>query len=168
MPIDIPHDQRARNSMLAKGLSRNVPRKKNSVPCKTLTEGATLPTKAHEYDAGWDLYASEDATVAAGSTALIKTGIAMAIPQGFVGLIWPRSGMAVKKGVDVFAGVIDSGYRGEVRVCLYNSSDVELEIEAGNRIAQILFQEMPRTTIVQVDELEDTDRGKGGFGSSGA
>ena len=99
---------------------------------------------------------------------LVKTAISVAIPEGYVGLIWPRSGLAVKSGVDVFAGVIDSGYRGEVRVCLYNSSETQLDINKGDRIAQILFQEIPRTTIVEVDDLNDSKRGQGGFGSSGA
>ena len=91
----------------------------------------------------------------------------MAIPEGHAGLIWPRSGMAVKQGVDVFAGVVDSGYRGEVMVCLYNSSSSPVEISKGDRIAQMLIQPVPLVRIAEVSNLDDTSRGDGGFGSSG-
>jgi dUTP pyrophosphatase len=109
---------------------------------------------------------------------LVGTGISMEIPKGYVGLIWPRSGLAVKKGVDVFAGVIDSGYRGEIKVCLFNSSNhSHLGIQKGDRVAQILFQEVPKITMVEVEDLmvevglpyesKNSQRGVSGFGSSG-
>ena len=137
------------------------------IKVKKISESAITPTKANEFDAGWDLYASEDAIIDPSKAELISTDISFAIPEGYVGLIWDRSGMAAKRGLHRFAGVIDSGYRGEVKVCLWNSSDKYCVINAGERIAQILFQEVPSFTMVEVNSLEDTDRGTGGFGSSG-
>ena len=137
------------------------------IKVKKLSPQATVPTKANDSDAGWDLYASEDAIIDPSKTELISTHISFAIPEGYVGLIWDRSGMAAKRGLHRFAGVIDSGYRGEVKVCLWNSSDKYCVINAGERIAQILFQEAPSFTMVEVNSLDDTDRGIGGFGSSG-
>lgn len=148
------------------------------IEVKKLNENATVPTKAYESDAGWDLYASENAVVKAGDRAVIKTGISMSIPEGWAGLIWPRSGLSVKKGIDVLAGVIDSSYRGEIMVCLYNTSNKysdiseeyssnDLYIEAGDRIAQILFQQVPESRMIEVESLEETERNSGGFGSSG-
>jgi len=137
------------------------------IKVKKLSTSAITPTKANEFDAGWDLYASEDAIIDPSKTELISTDISFAIPEGYVGLIWDRSGMAAKRGLHRFAGVIDSGYRGEIKVCLWNSSDKYCVINAGERIAQILFQEAPSFTMVEVNSLEDTDRGTGGFGSSG-
>ena len=137
------------------------------IKVKKISTSAITPTKANEFDAGWDLYASEDAIIDPSKTELISTDISFAIPEGYVGLIWDRSGMAAKRGLHRFAGVIDSGYRGEVKVCLWNSSDKYCVINAGERIAQILFQEVPSFTMVEVNSLDDTDRGTGGFGSSG-
>ena len=138
-----------------------------SIRVKVIDDGATIPTQANPLDAGWDLYASEDSSIKPGHRELIRTGIEMEIPEGFVGLIWPRSGLAVKSGVDVFAGVVDAGYRGEVGVCLFNSSDSELKIKQGDRIAQILFQEVPKFILQKSETLQSTSRGDGGFGSSG-
>ena len=137
------------------------------IKVKKISTSAITPTKANEFDAGWDLYASEDAIIDPSKAELISTDISFAIPDGYVGLIWDRSGMAAKRGLHRFAGVIDSGYRGEVKVCLWNSSDKYCVINAGERIAQILFQEVPSFTMVEVNSLDDTDRGTGGFGSSG-
>jgi dUTP pyrophosphatase len=89
------------------------------------------------------------------------------MPDNMAGLIWPRSGLAVKKGIDVLAGVIDSGYRGEIMVCLYNTSDVDVEINRGDRIAQIIFQEVPVISLMLREELETSQRGSNGFGSTG-
>jgi dUTP pyrophosphatase len=140
---------------------------KKIIRVKTLDDKARIPTKSNHQDAGWDLYASEDSLIKPNHRTLIKTGVALEIEQGFVGLIWPRSGLAVKSGVDVFAGVIDAGYRGEIGVCLFNSSDTEVYIKQGDRIAQVLFQEVPEFTLQKSDNLESTSRGDGGFGSSG-
>ena len=141
---------------------------------KRLTETAQLPTQANPSDAGWDLYADEDVEIWPGETKLISTGISLEIPDGYVGLIWDRSSMGVK-GIHRHAGVIDSGYRGEVKVCLHNSKQLieavsrsnELTVSRGDRIAQILFQEVPVFKLVETDALVETARGAGGFGSSG-
>ena len=141
---------------------------------KRLTETAQLPIQANPSDAGWDLYADEDVEIWPGETKLISTGISLEIPDGYVGLIWDRSSMGVK-GIHRHAGVIDSGYRGEVKVCLHNSKQLieavsrsnELTVSRGDRIAQILFQEVPAFKLVETDTLVETARGAGGFGSSG-
>ena len=138
-----------------------------SIKCKKLLDAASVPTRAHEYDAGWDLYSSERAFIISSKRKVVSTSISLAIPDGYVGLIWPRSGLAAKKGIDVFAGVIDSGYRGEIKVCLYNSSGVNFEINKGDRIAQIIFHKIPQTEMLEVDSLGDSIRGDSGFGSSG-
>ena len=94
-------------------------------------------------------------------------GVRLEIPKGYVGLIWPRSGLAVNEGIDVFAGVIDSGYRGVIKVCLYNSSSEGVEIKKDDRIAQILFQEIPAFELEEINDLSDSERKEGGFGSTG-
>ena len=134
---------------------------------KLLHEDARVPTKAHEGDAGYDLYASEHISLLSSERRTVKTGIAFDIQDGLTGLIWPRSGLSVKFGIDVLAGVIDSGYRGEIRVCLFNSGIEDLQINKGDRIAQILFQEVPRVTLTVSDDLGASLRGGKGFGSSG-
>lgn len=134
---------------------------------KLLSNLAKLPTKAHEEDAGWDIYSTQDVVIKPGSRQLISTGIAMEIPDGYVGLIWPRSGMSVKKGCDVLAGVIDSTYRGEIKVCLQNCDIHEdIVVVAGDKISQILFQEIPKFKLREVNKLSNTSRGDKGFGSS--
>lgn len=140
-----------------------------NIDIKKLDDMAIVPSKNNTSDAGWDLYSLEDKEINRGRRATIATGIAMSIPEGYVGLIWPRSGLAVKQGVAIFAGVIDSGYRGEIKVCLYNASNdsFPLKISAGDRIAQILFQEVPDFSLTVVDSLGTTERGGDGFGSSG-
>lgn len=133
-----------------------------------LNDKAKAPTKAHTSDAGWDLYAVNSTVIAEHQRKTVDTGVALEIPDGYVGLIWPRSGLAVKQGIDVLAGVIDSGYRGEIKVCLLNTGRDNVTIEPGDRIAQILIQPVSQMEMVTVDTLSDTDRGEGGFGSSGA
>ena len=140
---------------------------RSDVKVKRLTETATVPTKANNLDAGWDLYSTENLLIEPRQRSIVKTGISLHIPERYVGLIWPRSGMAVKYGVDVFAGVIDAGYRGEIGVCLFNSSDKDFYIKEGDRIAQILFQKVSQHKLVEVSDLDDSDRGEKGFGSSG-
>tara|TARA_R110000851_G_scaffold230477_1_gene383215 strand:+ start:71 stop:490 length:420 start_codon:yes stop_codon:yes gene_type:complete len=136
------------------------------LPIKRLTRTATTPTKANESDAGFDLYADENIILKTGETSLVSTGVSMAIPVGNVGLIWDRSSMGVK-GIHRFAGVIDSGYRGEVKVCLHNASKDDYRIECGNRIAQILIQSITQIELKEVTDLDNTERGGEGFGSSG-
>ena len=133
---------------------------------KKLTETASVPCKAHTEDAGWDLYADEDIVLDSFETKLVSTGIALALPNGYAGLIWDRSSMGVK-GVHRHAGVIDSGYRGEVKVALKNTHEKSYLISKGDRIAQLLIQETPDFILHQVDELSHTVRGAGGFGSTG-
>ena len=137
------------------------------IKVKKLTGGAETPTKANKNDAGWDLYSCCHTRIAPQKRKTISTGIAISIPKGYVGLIWPRSGLAVKSGVDVFAGVIDSGYVGEIMVCLYNSGEEIIEINYGDRIAQMVIQEISTFDLVESDNLDNTDRGSSGFGSSG-
>jgi len=132
-----------------------------------LDESAILPSKANQSDAGYDLYALEDCIIQSGHRGLVRTGIAMAIPLSHVGLIWPRSGLAIKAGLDVLAGVVDSGYRGEICIVLQNHSNSDYTIRAGDRAAQILIQKVSSVKINVVDHLDSSDRGDGGFGSSG-
>lgn len=143
------------------------------IKVKKLHPNAVLPKRAHESDAGMDLCAlfkDNDPKVLIlkpNNRALLPTGLAFDIPFGQVGLIWPRSGLAVKHGIDSLAGVIDSSYRGEVHVALINHGDKDFEIHSGDRIAQLIIQNIDLTGIQEVDELNDTVRGSGGFGSTG-
>ena len=188
--FEVPHDQEARMRQLAAEQSNKwtlatnaqndemvftgdgVVVDQNDVCCKKLCNDATIPTKSHVLDAGWDLYASEDCVIRKGESEIVWTGIAMAIPEGCVGLIWPRSGLAVTEGLDVFAGVVDSGYRGNVGVCLYNSGWKNLHLSTGDRVAQMIIHRIPLTRMLEVDDLGsvncDQARGGGGFGSSGS
>ena len=138
---------------------------------KKLNEKATVPTYGSAFAAGADLYACEEnaVTVEAGETKLIHTGIAMAIPEGYVGLVYARSGLASKRGLAPAnkVGVIDSDYRGEIMVALHNHSASEQTVADGERIAQIVFAPFMSADFTVVDELSDTVRGVGGFGSTG-
>lgn len=142
------------------------------VNIKKLNENACIPTYGTEFSAGADLYSglSEAVTIAPGTTEFIKTGIAMEIPTGLVGLIYARSGMACKKGVAPAnkVGVIDSDYRGEIIVALHNHSQNPVSIEPGERIAQIVLAPYITADFNIVEELNDTERGTGGFGSTGS
>ena len=129
--------------------------------------GQSIPQYAHAGDAGADITASEKIAIPPRERTLVSTGVRLEIPEGYVGLIWPRSGLAVKKGIDCGAGVIDSHYRGEVKVLLFNHSDNEFQIEPGDRIAQILIQKVERVEFHLVDQLNETARSDAGFGSTG-
>lgn len=133
---------------------------------KKLTSNAKLPKRASEGAAGFDIYCSDFIRLAPSVHCLLPTGIAMAIPHGWVGLIWPRSGLAAKNGINTLAGVVDADYRGEVKVSLINHGHDFVEFKPGDRIAQILFQPVLLQSV-EVDELSDTIRGAGGFGSTG-
>lgn len=143
---------------------------KISVKVKKLSDNARIPTYGSDFAAGADLYALEGATIDAGSSVLIHTGISLEIPDGLVGLVFARSGLATKRGLAPAnkVGVIDSDYRGEVMVCLYNQGQTEQSIEAGERIAQISFMPYYAADFVLSDTLEETARGNGGFGSTGS
>ena len=137
---------------------------------KKLSEKAVRPTYGSSSAAGADLYSAEDALVfAPGETKLVHTGIAMEIPEGYVGLVYARSGIATKRGLAPAnkVGVIDSDYRGEVMVALHNHSDKEASIDAGERIAQIVIAPYLAVNFVEADSLDDTTRGAGGFCSTG-
>lgn len=144
---------------------------KGNVPIKRLREQAMLPSYSSEYAAGADLYACVEETVSIvpGETKLIPTGIAMEIPKGYAGLIYARSGLASKKGLAPAnkVGVVDADYRGEVMVALHNHSSIEAFIEPKERIAQLVITPYLTAKFEEIDELSDTVRGAGGFGSTG-
>ena len=135
-----------------------------------LDERARLPTRAHDGDAGLDLYALDDALLAPGQRTSVPTGIAVEIPPGQAGLVLPRSGLAARHGISGVnaPGLIDSGYRGEVRVLLLNTDrDQPFQVSAGDRIAQLVLVRVELATPVEVEILGTSERGGGGFGSSG-
>lgn len=135
---------------------------------KKLSENATIPTQGTNFAAGYDLYAAEDAVVVCGTRKLIKTNISMEITLGYYGRIAPRSGLAYKNGIDVLAGVIDSDYRGDIGVILYNTDkNIDFTVKKGDRIAQIIFEACYIATLNNVDNLDNTLRQAGGFGSTG-
>ena len=142
-----------------------------NVKIKKLNEEAKIPTYGTDYAAGADLYAlTEDiVTIMPGETKLIKTGISMEIPTGYAGLIYARSGLASKKGLAPAnkVGVVDSDYRGEIMVALHNHSNEERQIENGERIAQFVITPYLKACFEEVDNLDDTERGENGFGSTG-
>ncbi len=133
-----------------------------------LDPGSALPEYASHSAAGADLRASEAQRIEPGGRAAVPTGLHVSIPPGHVGLVWPRSGLAVRHGIDTLAGVIDSDYRGEVRVVLVNHGREAFSIAAGDRIAQLLVQPVARAAFREVAALDDTGRGQGGFGSTGS
>ena len=138
--------------------------------CRMLAATATLPTQATPGDAGLDLYASEPARLEPGARASVGTGIAIEIPEGHAGLVLPRSGWAAKHGIALVnaPGLIDAGYRGEVRVLLLNTDrDEAFEISEGDRIAQLLVVPFASLEPVESDALAESERGDGGFGSTG-
>lgn len=132
-----------------------------------LDAGALMPTRAHETDAGYDLYALDDAYIRSGSSAVINTGVHMQIPAGMYGLVAGRSGLNFNAGIICPQGTIDSGYTGAIKVKLYNVSGDTLILRKGDRIAQIIFQLHESPEFECVPYLDDTERGNGGFGSSG-
>ena len=133
--------------------------------CKTT--GPFIPSYSHPGDAGADLKASEPCVVPARGKSLISTGLCIELPEGHVGLIWPRSGLAVKHSIDCGAGVVDAKYRGEIKVLLFNHADENFTIESGDRIAQLLVQKVESVNFLAVDSLDETERNEGGFGSTG-
>ena len=134
---------------------------------KKLHPEAKLPTYAHDNDAGMDLFASESCTLKPGERVQVKTGIALAIPDGYVGLVWDKSGLSHKYGLKTLGGVVDAGYRGELMVGLVNvGSDTHI-FNVGDKVAQMLIQKVEQPTLVEVDVLDETARGEGAFGSTG-
>ena len=135
---------------------------------KKNNEQATIPTQATEGDAGYDLYSLEEVTLAPMARAVVKTGISIAIPMGFYGRVAPRSGLAVKKGLDVLAGVVDAGYRGDVGVVLINLSSENITLEKQSKVAQLIFEKCHDVDWIETADLSDSERGKGGYGSADA
>ena len=134
-----------------------------------IAEEGFLPTYSNPGDAGADLRSTQDTVVPARGRQLVTTGVKIALPVGFVALVHPRSGLAAKHGVTVLntPGTVDAGYRGEIMVTLYNSSDDDFPISRGDRIAQLVVQRFERADFIEVSELPDSARGTGGFGSTG-
>lgn len=137
------------------------------IKIKKLNEDAKIPTHGHPGDAAMDFYAVEDVVFAPGKQERVPTGIAVEIPEGHVGLIWDKSSISFNLGLKVFGGVIDSGYRGEIIMCLLNTSDKEVKIEKGHKIAQMIIQKFEHCDILEVDELSETIRGTRREGSTG-
>lgn len=133
---------------------------------KKIQMDAKLPQYGHAGDAGLDLFSSIDFVLEKGRVEAIPSGIKVAIPDGYVGLIWDKSGVSLK-GVHRLAGVIDSGYRGEVKVVMINLSDKSFAIDKGMKIAQMLVQPITMVRVVEAEDFDDTSRGEGGFGSTG-
>lgn len=140
------------------------------VKIKRLDAGLPLPKYANPGDAGLDLYSAVDVDIEPLHRAMIPTGVAIALPQGYAGFVQPRSGLALKKGLSIVntPGLVDSGYRGELKVIAINT-DVEtpIHIARGERVAQLVVQRVPAVELVEVDELDATERGEAGFGSTG-
>jgi dUTP pyrophosphatase len=140
------------------------------VPVRLLVPEARIPRRAYEGDAAFDLCAAEAATLAPGGRAVVGTGLALGLPPGLAALTMPRSGLAAKHGIAIVnaPGLIDPGYRGEVRIILLNTDREEpFEVSAGDRIAQLLFLPLTQVALTSVEVLQDTSRGERGFGSSG-
>ncbi|MBP3885596.1 MAG: dUTP diphosphatase [Olsenella sp.] len=140
------------------------------LPIKRLDPSVALPSYAYEGDAGLDLRSNEDVVLGPFERRLISTGLSIAIPDGFAGFVQPRSGLALKAGLSMVntPGLIDAHYRGELKVCAINLDPNEpIAIKRGDRIAQLVIQRVPVVSLLEVDELDETDRGAGGFGSSG-
>lgn len=140
------------------------------VSIKRLDPSVELPAYAYQGDAGLDLRANESVRLKPFERAMVSTGLAIAIPDGYAGFVQPRSGLAIKRGLSIVntPGLIDAHYRGELKIIAINlDPEHDLIIERGERIAQLVIQEVPSVELVEVDELDATDRGNGGFGSSG-
>ena len=148
-------------------LDRKEKHKKLNVLKVVLDDGAYKPTRAHKDDAGLDIYTPDDVFIPAKDSVIIDTGVHVAIPKGYVGMLKSKSGLNVKMGL-VSEGVIDSGYTGAIKVKLYNHSDEDAALMAGNKVSQLVIQRIITPEVQIVDSLEETERGDSGFGSTGA
>ncbi len=140
------------------------------IPIVRLDPELPLPAYAHPGDAGADLHTRVDVTLAPGERRLVPTGVALALPDGYVGMVHPRSGLAHRAGLSIVnaPGTIDAGYRGEIQVCLVNlDGSTPIELRRGDRIAQLVVQRHETARFTEVDALDDTARGAGGYGSTG-
>lgn len=138
-----------------------------TIKIKKLHPDAVLPKYANPGDAGMDFFSNEETIIEPQQRKLISTGISLAIPKGYVGLIWDKSGIAAKFGLKTMGGVIDAGYRGEVKIIVQNLSNEKFMVQKGMKIAQMLIQPVEQKKLLEVQELDETERGTGGFGSSG-
>ncbi|GMM44086.1 bifunctional dITP/dUTP diphosphatase [Pichia kluyveri] len=143
-----------------------------SFPVRLLTADATAPTRGSPLSAGYDVYASENTTVPANGRVLVSTGLAVVCPENTYARVAPRSGLAVKAGISTGAGVVDADYRGEVKVLLFNHSNVDFTVNKGDRIAQLILERIVTPDVVVLDDKQwenvcNTERGAGGFGSTG-
>lgn len=134
---------------------------------KKIDPEAILPSYAHPGDAGMDMYSNETVKIEPGQAVKIKTGISMEIPDGYVGLMWDKSGLSTNHRIKSLGGVIDSGYRGESLLGVINLGTESYTIEKGHKVVQMLIQKVERVEVKEVEELTDTSRGEGGFGSTG-
>lgn len=134
---------------------------------KKMSEFATMPTRGSKLSAGYDLYAAYDYIIKARGKEMVKTDLQIALPPGCYGRVAPRSGLAWKHSIDVGAGVIDEDYRGPLNVILFNFDDKDFEIKKGDRIAQLICEKIEQTDIEEVTDLDSTERGTNGFGSTG-
>ncbi|KAL8171997.1 hypothetical protein V2J09_023801 [Rumex salicifolius] len=166
--VTVAHPENVDSSPRIQSIHRNgVVSEAPLFKVKKLSEKAILPSRASPLSAGYDLSSAVDAKVPARGKALVATDLSIAIPEGTYARIAPRSGMAWKHSIDVGAGVIDADYRGPVGVILFNHSDVEFEVKAGDRIAQLIIEKIWTPEVVEVEDLDSTLRGAGGFGSTG-
>lgn len=147
--------------------THNIIMEKVKVKVKKLNPDAILPYYPHEGDAGLEIFSVEDIIVKSGERALISTGLAIEIPAGYVSLIWDKSGLAAKSGLKTMGGVIEHSYRGEYKIVLYNTSKEDYAVKKGQKIAQLLIQPIMTAEVEEVAELNDSARGKDGFGSTG-
>lgn len=134
---------------------------------KKLHPDAKIPSYAHPGDAGMDVFALESLTLTPGERGLVRTGISLEFPEGYVLLVWDKSGISTKHGIKTLAGVIDSGYRGEIQIGVVNLGQEAFTFEKGNKVAQILVQPIVNAEIQEVEYLADSSRGEDGFGSTG-
>ena len=135
---------------------------------KKLHEAAVVPSYAHADDAGMDLRTVEDFTLEPGASAIVPTGIALALPDGYAALVWDKSSIALKRNIKTKGGVFDAGYRGELLIGLYNFGTESQSFSAGDKIAQLLIQQVAHLELVEVTDFEQTERGEDRFGSTGA
>ena len=138
------------------------------IKIKKINPDGKVPTRAKSSDAGYDLYSTVDMPITPTARQLVPTGIAIEIPEGYYGRIAPRSGLAVRAGIDILAGVVDSGYRNEIKVVMINLGEGLVSVNKGDRIAQLIIEKCYDVEWEEVNELSDSDIGEGGFGSSGS
>lgn len=136
------------------------------IKVKKISEEAIIPSYAHSGDAGLDICSMEDIFLHPRERKRVRTGLKFELPEGYVGLIWDKSGLSFKSGIKTMAGVLDATYRGELFVVLVNLSDKDFEIKKGQKIAQMLVQKVEEAEILEVEELNETTRGESGFGST--